>query len=72
MTITWLKPDIYRLFAAYSASCAKHAGPIPQTTFSVCWGANAYGPGYDAANQTAYLDSMLRWSLDWQMNVSPA
>ena len=43
-----------------------------QTMFSVCWGANAYGPGYDAANQTAYLDLMLRWGLDWSMNVSLA
>lgn len=29
-----------------------------------------YGPGYDAANQTAYLDQMLRWGLDWAMRVS--
>ena len=26
--------------------------------------------GYDLANQTAYLDDMLRWSLDWLMKVS--
>lgn len=25
--------------------------------------------GYDSANQTAYLDDMLRWSLDWLMKV---
>jgi hypothetical protein len=29
-----------------------------------------YGAGYDAANQTAYLDQMLRWGLDWAMRVS--
>jgi hypothetical protein len=26
--------------------------------------------GYDMANQTAYLDDMLRWSLDWLIKVS--
>jgi endoglucanase len=26
--------------------------------------------GYDLANQTPYLDDMLRWSLDWLMKVS--
>jgi hypothetical protein len=25
--------------------------------------------GYDLANQTAYLDDMLRWGLDWLMRV---
>jgi hypothetical protein len=32
--------------------------------------ATIYGAGYDLANQTAYLDSMLRWGLDWAMRVS--
>ena len=26
--------------------------------------------GYDVANQTAYLDSMLRWGLDWLIKVA--
>jgi endoglucanase len=26
--------------------------------------------GYDLANQTAYLDSMLRWGLDWLIKVA--
>jgi endoglucanase len=26
--------------------------------------------GYDMANQTAYLDSMLRWGLDWLIKVA--
>jgi endoglucanase len=26
--------------------------------------------GYELANQTAYLDDMLRWSLDWLIKVS--
>lgn len=25
--------------------------------------------GYDLANQTAYLDSILRWGLDWMIKV---
>lgn len=36
---------------------------------SVCWGALDLGQGYDLANQTAYLDDMLRWSLDWLMKA---
>lgn len=27
--------------------------------------------GYDLANQSPYLDDMLRWSLDWLIKVSP-
>lgn len=26
--------------------------------------------GYDVANQTAYLDDMLRWGLNWLIKVS--
>lgn len=43
--------------------------PLAYTLFSVCWGANTYGGGYDHANQTAYLDGMLRWGLDWLIKV---
>ena len=25
--------------------------------------------GYELANQTAYLDDMIRWSLDWLIKV---
>lgn len=27
------------------------------------------GAGYDLANQTPYLDAMLRWGLDWLIKV---
>ena len=27
-------------------------------------------PGYDLANQTVYLDDMLRWGLGWLIKVS--
>lgn len=52
---------------------------------SICWGANDFGQGkllqsmdqlaltvfsgYDLANQTAYLDDMIRWTMDWLMKV---
>ena len=26
--------------------------------------------GYDNANQTAYLDSTIRWGMDWLIDVS--
>ncbi|KAF8529080.1 glycoside hydrolase family 9 protein [Hysterangium stoloniferum] len=45
--------------------------PLSFTLMSVCWGALDYGAGYDNANQTAYLDSMIRWGLDWMINAHP-
>lgn len=30
----------------------------------------AHCKGYDTANQTAYLDSTLRWGLDWLIKVA--
>jgi endoglucanase len=38
---------------------------------SICWGALEYGTGYQDANQTAYLDSTLRWGLDWLIKAHP-
>ncbi|KAG6332985.1 hypothetical protein ID866_6101 [Astraeus odoratus] len=40
------------------------------TVMSICWGATDFGKGYDLANQTPYLDDMLRWSLDWLIKVA--
>ncbi|KZP24537.1 glycoside hydrolase family 9 protein [Athelia psychrophila] len=45
--------------------------PLSFAVMSICWGALDYGTGYDSANQTAYLDDMLRWSLDWLIKVHP-
>ncbi|KAJ7499052.1 glycoside hydrolase family 9 protein [Mycena latifolia] len=39
--------------------------PLSFTLMSICW-------GYDMANQTAYLDSMLRYGLDWLIKAHPA
>ncbi|KAF7352905.1 Endoglucanase [Mycena venus] len=46
--------------------------PLSFTLMSLCWGAIDYGKGYDLANQTAYLDSMLRWGLDWMIKAHPS
>ncbi|KAI0248718.1 glycoside hydrolase family 9 protein [Lactifluus subvellereus] len=46
--------------------------PLSFSIMSVCWGANDFGRGYDLANQTAYLDDMLRWSLDWLIKAHPS
>ncbi|KAL1411829.1 hypothetical protein Q8F55_002797 [Vanrija albida] len=46
--------------------------PLGYTLFSLAWGALSYGPGYDAAHQTAYLDGTLRWGYDWLMRAHPS
>ncbi|KAJ7047503.1 glycoside hydrolase family 9 protein [Mycena alexandri] len=46
--------------------------PLSFTLMSICWGASDYGKAYDVANQTAYLDSMLRWGLDWLIKAHPS
>ncbi|EGO01864.1 glycoside hydrolase family 9 protein [Serpula lacrymans var. lacrymans S7.3] len=46
--------------------------PLSFTVMSICWGATDFGKGYDLANQTPYLDDMLRWSLDWLMKAHPS
>ncbi|KAG6854997.1 hypothetical protein C0991_005926 [Blastosporella zonata] len=46
--------------------------PLSASLQSICWGATDFGEGYDAANQTAYLDDMLRWGLDWLMKAHPS
>ncbi|TDL29611.1 family 9 glycosyl hydrolase [Rickenella mellea] len=46
--------------------------PLSFTLMSICWGAIEFGQGYDMSNQTAYLDSMLRWGLDWLIKAHPS
>ncbi|KAF5369970.1 hypothetical protein D9758_001185 [Tetrapyrgos nigripes] len=46
--------------------------PLSFTLMSICWGATDFGKGYDMANQTAYLDDMLRWGLDWLIKTHPS
>lgn len=45
--------------------------PLSFSLFSIAWGALSHGTGYDSANQTAYLDEMLRWGFDWSMRAHP-
>ncbi|KAF8517862.1 9 glycosyl hydrolase [Gautieria morchelliformis] len=45
--------------------------PLSSTLMSICWGAMDFGAGYDNANQTAYLDSTIRWGMDWLINAHP-
>ncbi|KAG7449351.1 glycoside hydrolase family 9 protein [Guyanagaster necrorhizus] len=49
----------------------KSTFPLSFTITSICWGATDFGKGYDDSNQTAYLDSMLRWGLDWLIKAHP-
>ncbi|BEJ16931.1 hypothetical protein CspHIS471_0603320 [Cutaneotrichosporon sp. HIS471] len=45
--------------------------PLGVTMWALSWSAMSYGPGFEAANQTAYMDSTLRWGYDWLMKVHP-
>ncbi|KAG8834321.1 hypothetical protein FRC17_009160 [Serendipita sp. 399] len=45
--------------------------PLAWSLNSICWGVLEFGNGYQDANQTAYLDSMLRWGLDWLIKAHP-
>ncbi|KAL7424645.1 hypothetical protein Q5752_000329 [Cryptotrichosporon argae] len=46
--------------------------PLGFTLFALAWGGLTYGGGYDATNQTAYLDGTLRWGFDWLMKAHPS
>lgn len=53
------------------------AGNFIKATFPLCWtitqlswAAMMFGGGYDAANQTSYLDETLRVGLDWLLEAS--
>ncbi|TCD66956.1 hypothetical protein EIP91_000734 [Steccherinum ochraceum] len=50
----------------------KYTYPMSFSLMSVCWGAMNFGQGYEASNQTAYLDDMLRWGLDWLVKAHPS
>ncbi|KAI0921378.1 hypothetical protein AcW2_006371 [Taiwanofungus camphoratus] len=50
----------------------KYTFPLSFSLMSICWGAMDNGRGYDLANQTTYLDDMLRWGLDWLVKAHPS
>ncbi|OJA20892.1 hypothetical protein AZE42_00902 [Rhizopogon vesiculosus] len=56
----------------YDADYIKCTFPLSFTVMSICWGATDFGKGYDLANQTPYLDDMLRWSLNWLIKAHAA
>lgn len=37
----------------------------------ICWGALEFYEGYELANQTQYLDEMVRWGMDWLIKAHP-
>ncbi|KAL1413821.1 hypothetical protein Q8F55_001605 [Vanrija albida] len=45
--------------------------PFGFTMYALSWGALSFGPGFDASNQTAYLDGTLRWGFDWLIKAHP-
>jgi len=63
-TITGVRPHLYLLG---SNRLRKRCG---QTTAFLRRLLTLTGQGYDLANQTAYLDDMLRWGLTWLMKVT--
>ncbi|GJJ68319.1 endoglucanase [Entomortierella parvispora] len=43
--------------------------PLTFTLAETCWGGLTYFEGYELANQTQYLDQMVRWGMDWLMKA---
>ncbi len=50
---------------------SKDTFPLTWTIFSIAHGALLFGQGYSLSSQTAYLDQMLRWGLDWCIKAHP-
>ncbi|KAG0380483.1 hypothetical protein BGX24_007967 [Mortierella sp. AD032] len=45
--------------------------PLTFTLTETCWGALEFWDGYVLANQTHYLDQMVRWGMDWLIKAHP-
>ncbi|KAG0319935.1 hypothetical protein BGZ97_001128 [Linnemannia gamsii] len=45
--------------------------PLTFTMAETCWGAMEFWDGYQLANQTHYLDQMVRWGMDWLIKAHP-
>ncbi|KAG0072414.1 hypothetical protein BGZ89_006442 [Linnemannia elongata] len=45
--------------------------PLTFTMTETCWGALEFWDGYQLANQTHYLDQMVRWGMDWLIKAHP-
>ncbi|KAL7410654.1 putative endoglucanase E-4 precursor [Mrakia frigida] len=46
--------------------------PLTFVLASISWGAIDFGTAYEKANQTLYLDRMLRYGLDWLIKAHPS
>ncbi|RCI06304.1 hypothetical protein CU098_011691 [Rhizopus stolonifer] len=49
----------------------KFSLPLAHSLISITWSASVWFDGYQKANQTQYLNSMLKWGLDWLMQAHP-
>ncbi|PHZ16691.1 Six-hairpin glycosidase [Rhizopus microsporus ATCC 52813] len=49
----------------------KFSLPLAYSLTSIAWSASVWFDGYQKANQVHYLDSMLRWGLDWLIQAHP-
>lgn len=45
--------------------------PLTFTLTETCWGGLEFWDGYQLANQTHYLDQMVRWGMDWLIKAHP-
>ncbi|KAG0359601.1 Six-hairpin glycosidase-like protein [Gamsiella multidivaricata] len=45
--------------------------PLTFTMSETCWGGIEFWDGYQLANQTRYLDQMVRWGMDWLIKAHP-
>ncbi|KAF9910755.1 hypothetical protein BX616_010784 [Lobosporangium transversale] len=49
----------------------KFTFPLTFAMTETCWGALEFWKGYELANQTRYLDQMVRWGMDWLIKAHP-
>ncbi|KAI9239036.1 MAG: Six-hairpin glycosidase-like protein [Podila humilis] len=45
--------------------------PLTFSLTQVCWGGIEFFEGYKLANETKYLDQMVRWGMDWLIKAHP-
>ncbi|KAF9977302.1 hypothetical protein BGZ73_006451 [Actinomortierella ambigua] len=49
----------------------KFSYPLTFTMTEICWGGYRFFEGYQLANQTTYLDDMVRWGMNWLIKAHP-
>ncbi|KAF9106087.1 hypothetical protein BGX29_010549 [Mortierella sp. GBA35] len=49
----------------------KFTFPLTFALAETCWGGLEFWEGYQLANQTHYLDQMVRWGMDWLIKAHP-